>query len=146
MKENTIMDMIVEAVDVWAASIKDKVGGLSQLLTGLREAGADLDFILARRTPEKPGLGVVYVTPLRGDREVDAAAQLGFNVTKSVHSVRIEGDNKPGITAELTTKLAAAGISLRGISTAVIGARFVIYIGLDSAEDAKKAVSILQQA
>ena len=140
------MDMIVEVVDVWAASIKDKVGGLSQLLTGLREAGADLDFILARRTPEKPGLGVVYVTPLRGDREVDAAAQLGFNVTKSVHSVRIEGDNKPGITAELTTKLAAAGISLRGISVAVIGARFVIYIGLDSTEDAKKAVSILYQA
>ncbi len=140
------MDTIVKAVDVWAASIKDKVGGLSQLLTGLREAGADLDFVIARRTPEKPGWGVVYVTPLRGDREVDAAAQLGFNVTNSVHSVRIEGDNKPGITAELTTKLAAAGISLRGLSVAVIGARFVIYIGLDSAGDAKKAVSILQQA
>jgi hypothetical protein len=146
MKENTIMDMIVDAVDVWAAGIKDKVGDLSQLLTGLREAGADLDFILARRTPEKPGLGVVYVTPLCGDREVDAAAQLGFNVTNSVHSVRIEGDNKPGITAELTTKLTAAGISLRGLSAAVIGAKFVIYIGLDSAEDAKKAVSILRQA
>jgi hypothetical protein len=139
------MDLIVKAVDVWAASISDKVGGLAHLLTGLREAGADLDLILARRTPEKPGLGVVFVTPLRGDREVAAAAELGFNVTNSVHSVRIEGDNKPGVTAKLTEKLAAAGISLRGLSAAVIGARFVIYIGLDSAEDAKKAVKILQK-
>lgn len=140
------MDLIVEAVEVWAASIKDKVGGLARLLAGLRDAGADLDFILARRTPEKPGLGVVFVTPLRGDREVEAAAQLGFNVSNSVRSVRIEGENRPGVTAEITAKLAAAGISLRGLSASVSGARFVIFIGLDSAEDAKKALNILQQA
>ena len=139
------METIVEGVNIWAASIKDKVGGLAHLLTGLRDAGADLDFILARRTAEKPGLGVVFVTPLRGDREVAAAAELGFNVTSSVHSVRIEGENKPGITAELTGKLAVAGISLRGLSAAVSGARFVIYIGFDSSEDAKKALDILQQ-
>lgn len=140
------MDFIVEAVDVWAAGIKDKVGGLARLLAGLRDAGADLDFILARRTPEKPGSGVVFVTPLRGDREVDAAAQLGFNVTNSVRSVRIEGENRAGVTAEITAKLAAAGISLRGLSASVSGARFVIFIGLDSAEDARKALDILQQA
>lgn len=140
------MELIVERVDVWAASIKDKPGGLTRILTGLSEAGADLDFIIARRAAEKPGTGVVFVTPLRGDREVAAAADLGFNVTSSVHSVRIEGDNRPGVAAELTGKLAAEGINLRGLSVAVIGARFIFYIGLDSAEDAKKALNILQQA
>jgi len=139
------MDTIVESVNVWAAPIKDKVGGLSRLLTGLREAGADLDFILARRTPENPGLGVVFVTPLRGDREIDAAAQLGFNATSSVQSVRIEGDNRPGITSEITQKLADAGISLRGLSAAVIGKTYIIYIGFDSAEDAKTALETLKQ-
>jgi hypothetical protein len=133
-------------VNVWAATIRDKVGGLAYLLTGLRDAGADLDFIIARRSPEKPGTGVVFVTPLRGDREVAAAAELGFNVTNSVHSVRVEGENRPGVTAELTEKLAAEGISLRGLSVAVIGARFILYIGLDSAEDAVKAADILQKA
>jgi len=140
------MDLTVERVNVWAASIRDESGGLAQLLTGLREAGADLDFIIARRAAEKPGTGVVFVTPLRGDREVAAAADLGFNVTNSVHSVRVEGENKPGVTAELTQKLAAARINLRGLSVAVIGARFIIYIGLDNAADAVKAVNILQQA
>ncbi len=140
------MDLIVERVNVWAASVRDKAGGLSQLLAGLRDAGADLDFVIARRTPEKPGMGVVFVTPLRGDREVAAAASLGFNVTKSVHSVRIVGDNRPGVAAEVTEKLTAAGINLRGFSAAVIGPRFIFYIGLDSAADAAKAVNILQQA
>lgn len=140
------MELIVKRVDVWAAGLKDIPGGLARVLTGLREAGADLDFILARRVPEKPGTGVVFVTPLRGDREVAAAANLGFNVTRSVHSVRVDGDNKPGVAAELTSKLAEAGISLRGLSVAVTGARFILYIGLDSADDAKKTVDILQQA
>ena len=139
------MDLIVKRADVWAASIRDEVGGLSQLLTGLREASADLDFIIARRTAEKPGTGVVFVTPLRGDREVAAAATLGFNVTNSVHSVRVEGENKPGVAAELTGKLAAGGINIRGFSAAVFGARFIFYIGFDTAEDAVKAVNILQQ-
>ena len=43
------MELTIERVDVWAASIRDEVGGLGELLAGLRDAGADLDFILARR-------------------------------------------------------------------------------------------------
>ncbi len=139
------MELIVERVNVWSASIKDEPGSLSRILTGLREAGADLDFIIARRAPEKPGTGVVFVTPLRGDREIAAAADLGFNVTNSVHSVRIEGENKAGIAAELTDKLAKEGINLRGLSASVSGARFVIFIGLDNAKNTVKAVNILQQ-
>ena len=140
------MELIVERVEVWAASIKDKPSGLSRKLAGLKEAGADLDFIISRRAAEKPGTGVLFVTPLRGDREVAAAASLGFNVTRSVHSVRIEGDNRPGVAAELTEKLAAAGINLRGVSVAVIGPRFIMYIGLDNSADAVETVNILQEA
>ncbi|MHC4761838.1 MAG: ACT domain-containing protein [Planctomycetota bacterium] len=140
------MDSIAERVDVWATTIKNECGGLAVKLAGLREAGADLDFIIARRAPEKPGTGVLFVTPLRGDREIAAAASLGFNVTRSIHSVRFEGDNKPGIAAELTQKLAAAGLNLRGLSVAVIGSRFILYIGLDNAEDAENALNILRKA
>ena len=140
------MDLSVKRVDIWAASIKDQSGGLALKLTGLREAGADLDFVISRRAPEKPGTGVVFVTPLRGDREIAAAANLGFNVSNNLHSVRVMGDNKPGITAELTTKLAAEEINLRGLSAAVIGTRFILYIALDTAADTVKAIDILKQA
>jgi predicted amino acid-binding ACT domain protein len=89
---------------------------------------------------------VVFVTPLQGDAELEAAAILGFNPTASVHAVRVEGENRPGIAAELTALLAAAGLNLRGFSAAVLGTLFVLYIGFDSTEDAAKAASILQQA
>jgi hypothetical protein len=138
-------ELIIERVDVWAASIKDEPGSLAQVLTALSDVGADLDFILTRRAAEKPGTGVVFLTPLRGDAEVAAAANLGFHVTNSVHSVRIEGKNEPGIAAKLTSKLAKAGINLRGFSAAVIGARFIIYIGFYTEADAVKSVNILRQ-
>ncbi len=138
--------LIAKRVDVWAASIKDEPGGLAKVLAGLREVGADLEFIIARRSPEAPGTGVVFLAPLRGDEEISEAAMLGFNVTTSVHCVRVEGDNEAGVVAALTEKLAAAGVNLRGLSAAVLGERFVIYVGLDSTADADKAVDILRQA
>jgi len=140
------MELVVERVDVWAASIADEPGGLARVLRGLREAGADLDFVIARRSHEKPGSGVVFLTPLRGDREVDSAAELGFHVTSSLHSVRVEGGNRPGVAAELTEKLAGAGINLRGLSAGVIGPRFIIYMAFDSAGDAEKAEGVLRKA
>lgn len=139
-------ELKIERADVWVASIQDEPGRLAAVLAGLEEAGADLDFILARRAPDKPGNGVVFLTPLRGDRQVDAAAFLGFNVMSRVQSVRIEGENQAGIAAKLTKKLAEAGINLRGFSGAVTGSRFILYIGFDSAADAEKAVEILQRA
>lgn len=140
------MDLLVELVDVWAAAIEDKPGGLAAVLGALRDAGADLQFIIARRDSEKSGTGVVFVTPLQGDREIQVAAQVGFNVTQSVHSVRIMGADQRGIAAELTQKLADAGINLRGFSASALGTQFVAYLALDSRDDARKAMEVLKQA
>jgi len=140
------VDTIVERADVWSASIADKTGGLSWLLKGMDEAGADFNFVIARRTPENPGSGVVFVTPIRGDKEIKAASTLGFSLTRSVDALRYEADNKPGATARLTKQLADAGINIRGLSVAVIGKRFVAYIGFDHSDDAEKAIGIFQEA
>ena len=140
------MDLLVERVDVWAATIQDKPGGLAMLLDALRSAGADLQFIIARRAPDKPGTGVVFVTPLQNDREIRVAAQVGFNVSQSLHSVRVMGQDRPGAAAELTQKLAEAGINLRGFSASVIGTQFVAYVAVDSLGDANKAMEILRSA
>ena len=139
------MDLLVESVDVWAASIPDKPGGVAEVLTVLHEAGADLQFIIARRAPEEPGKGVVFVTPLQGDAEIRAAALVGFNVTRRLHCVRLMGADRPGVAAALTQKLADGGINLRGFSASVIGKQFVAYVGLDSLDDANKVMDILQR-
>src|SRR5574340_1001666 len=51
-------ELKIERADVWAASVQDEPGGLATILAGLEEAGADLEFILARRAPDKPRTGV----------------------------------------------------------------------------------------
>jgi hypothetical protein len=139
------MNLIVERADVWAAPIDDSPGGMLGALEPLKEAGADLDLIIGRRSPESPGKGVVFVTPLRRDKEIAAAAAAGFNVAKSIHSVRIQGHNQAGLAAEIGACLADAGINLKGFSAAELGTRFVLYLGLDSEADAEKAVRVLQE-
>lgn len=139
------MDLIVEQAEVWAATIEDKPGGLAGVLTVLHQAGADLQSVISRRDPEEPGKAVVFVTPLQSDREIAAAAQVGFNVTQTLRSVRLIGPNHPGIVAELTQKLAEAGINLRGFSASVIGPQFIAYVAVDSLQDAKKTAAILEQ-
>ena len=145
-KEDLTVDQIVERVNVWSASMADRPGGLSTILNGLDEAGADLDFIIARRAPEKPGTSVVFLTPLRGDREIRAASTLGFNLTSSVAAVRIEADNEPGAAARLTELIADAEINVRGFSAAVIGRRYIAYVGFDSPRDAKRAIEAIKEA
>ena len=140
------LELMVDKVDVWASPLMDRPGGLAEKLEALQDAGADLQFILARRAPDKPGGGVVFVTPLQGDREIEAAATEGFSVSRSLQSLRVEGPDCPGIVAALLRRLADEGLSLQGLSGAVIGARFVVYMGLDAPEDAQRAMEILRAA
>ncbi len=138
------MSQLVDRVDIWAARTVDKPGSVAGILKGLYEAGADLDFVIARRSSSTPGTGVVFLTPIQGDREIEAASTLGFNLTNSVSSVRVEGDNVPGAAAKLSELISDADINIRGLSVAVIGSRYIGYIGFDSADDAQRAAEILQ--
>jgi hypothetical protein len=139
------MDLIVEKEDVWIASLEDKPGALAGKLIALADAGADLDFVIARRSPERPGMGTVFVTPLRGDAELKAASEIGFSAINRLHSVRVEGENQPGIGGKITDKLAKAGINLRGFSGAVIGKRFVLHLAFDTSEIQEKAIQTIKR-
>ena len=134
----------VSEVKVWSASIEDRPGGLAAKLDALAKAGANLEFAIARRAPDKPGTGVVFVTPIAGDAAVKAAQAAGFHVSESLHSVRIEGPDAPGLGARLTLALAKAGINLRGVSAASLGNRMVCHLALDTATDAEKAMTVLR--
>ncbi len=139
------MAMTISRVDVWAARIKDRPGELSKKLAVLAEAGAKLEFLISRRAPDKPGTGMVFLTPLKGAALIRAAKKVGFKRTKILHSIRIEGPDKQGLCADLSRALAEADINLRGLSAAAIGRRAVVHLALDSAADATKAARILKR-
>jgi hypothetical protein len=138
------MALTVTRTDVWAASIVDEAGGLAAKLVALADAGAQLEFVVARRAPDQPGTGVAFVAPLKGAAQLKAAKKVGFQKTPTLHSVRIEGPDKPGLGAQLTQALAQVGINLRGLSAAAIGKRCVVYLAVDTAADATKAARVLK--
>ena len=139
------MTLKVGRVDLWTASIDDRAGGAADKVEPLSKAGANFEFVFSHRTPEQPGRGIVFVTPVKGTKVVQAAQSAGFTKPENLHSVRIEGTNKPGITAKVARALANAGISFRALSATGIGSKFVSYVALDTAEDAVKAVSLLRR-
>lgn len=138
------MRMDISRVDVWAVSIEDRPGGLAEKLDSLAQAGANLEFVIARRAPEKPETGVVFVTPIKGPKQIKAAKKAGFDKTVSLHGLRIAAADKPGLGAKLTKQLAEAGINLRGMSGAAIGKRAIFHLAFDSDADAKKAMRLLK--
>ena len=138
------MALKIERVDTWAASLEDRPGELAAKLKCLAQAGVNLEFVIARRAPDKPGEGVVFVTPIKGAAGVRAAKAAGFMKTDSLHTVRIEGADKKGEGSKITEALAEKGVNLRGLSAAAINKKFVAHLALDSAADAANVVRILR--
>jgi predicted amino acid-binding ACT domain protein len=101
--------------------------------------------VFARRTPENPGKGMLFVSPIKGARATRAAQAGGLGKPQTIHSVRIEGGDKPGLGAAIARTLGRAGVSFRGISAIAIGSKFVSYVACDSAEDQAKAIAALKK-
>lgn len=139
------MAYTVKKVDVWAGEIADRPGGLASTLTAINNAGANIEFVVARRAPDKPGTGVVFLTPIRGAKQKAAAQNAGLSTSDSLHSVRVEGPDRAGLGAKMGDALAGAGINVRGISAAALGRRAVSYFAFDSAADADAAVRVLRK-
>jgi hypothetical protein len=139
------MAYAINKVDVWAGEIADRPGGLADTLDALQNAGVNLEFVVARRAPDKPGTGVVFVTPIKGTKQKAAAGAAGLQTTDSLHSVRVEGLDRPGLGSKMTQALADAGINLRGISAAAMGRRAITYFAFDTAADADNALRVLRK-
>jgi hypothetical protein len=136
----------VSKASVWAVSINDRAGGLADRLEPLAKAGANLEMVFARRTPESPGQGMLFVTPIKGAKATKAAQDGGMGQPQSIYSVRVEGGDKPGLGAKIARTLGEAGVSIRGLSAIAMGRKFVSYIACDSAEDQDRAIAALKKA
>jgi len=139
------MAYTVKKVEVWAGEMVDRPGGLADKLAGVSGAGASLEFLISRRAPDKPGSGVVFLTPIKGAKAKRAAREAGLSTTDSLHSVRVEGPDRLGLGSKMTRALADAGINLRGVSGAALGRRAVTYFAFDTAADADTAIRLLKK-
>jgi hypothetical protein len=134
--------MKAQLVDTWTTTIDDKPGALARKLKALAEGGVNLEFIVARRA--EPGKTLVFVTPIEGGDQIATAGEAGFHRSSKLHTVRVEGADKPGAGAAIMQALADQGLNLRGVSAAAIGNKFVCHIAVDTEADATRAEGILK--
>jgi hypothetical protein len=138
------MPLNVSAQIVWAGDIPDEPGGLAEKLGALAKSGANLEFVIARRRPEEPGKGVVFVSPVTGKAAQDAASSSGLRQAMDVPTLRVEGPDQPGLGERMLKAISGQGINLRGFSAASIDKKFVAYIGFYRPEDASRAAQALR--
>jgi predicted amino acid-binding ACT domain protein len=58
--------------------------------------------------------------------------------------LKVEGNDAPGLGFRITSAIAESGVNLRGFSGAVVGRKFVAYLGFDGKPDADKAARALK--
>jgi glycine cleavage system regulatory protein len=137
------MGFKLDRVHVWGGEVKDEAGGVATKLSLLAQSGANLEYIMTRRQPDKPGTGMLYVAPLTGPIQVRAAKAAGLAEVHDPVVLRVEGDNAAGLAHRLTQQWALAGISMQGLTISVVGEKFVGFAAFDDVADANRAAAIL---
>ena len=139
------MSFKMQRVHVFHAEVEDKPGGIAGKLKAMAEAGAHLEYVYSQRSSTKPGMGDLYVAPLVGAAETAAARKAGLHEVGEPIVMRVEGDDRTGLSGRLTQAWEMAGINLHGLVLSVIGGKFVGYATFDTVADANKAATILAE-
>ena len=136
------MAFTVTKIEVHAGDILNKPGSLARVLEALTNAGANLEFVIARRITDNTSR--VFVAPLKGKAELKAASDVGLSRAAGMHAIRFEGPDRPGLGAWVTRNIASVGLNVRGLSTACLKNRCVTYLGFETEVEATKALKKLK--
>jgi prephenate dehydratase len=137
------MPLQIRRVQAWCGEIPDRPGAAAATLAYLNEAGAELEFLFTRPNPNKLDTSVIFVAPITGPEQMQAARNGGLGPALDVTMLCVEGETRPGISYDIMSKLAIAGINLRGLSVSCIGKRFAAYLAFDNVETMTMAIQIL---
>lgn len=136
----------ISHVDVWVGEMDNHPGGLAAKLEDLYAAGCNLEFIVCRRIPEKPGLGLIFVAPVKGRKQTQAARNTGLEKAETMYSVRLCGPDRKGLGARLANIASEAGVNLRGVTCAAMGRKCIVYYSFDSKDEANRTVRAFRKA
>lgn len=137
------MAYTINKVDVWVADIPNRAGTLARILDGLSSAGAQLEFMIARKVDNDTSR--VFLAPVKGAKQQRAATGVGLARAASMHSLRIEGPNRTGLGAKITHAVAENGINLRGVSAAAVGKKAIFYLAVETEQDLKQAARAVRK-
>jgi hypothetical protein len=136
----------IRKVQVWSSELPDRPGAAAAKLELLARAGADLEYVFTRVHPTKPDTGILFVAPIAGPEQTQAARVAGLGPAVEVVMLNIEGKNRPGLGYEIMSRLAIAGVNLRGLSLSTVAHEtFAAYLAFDTADAATAAIQVLAE-
>lgn len=138
------MSFKISSVRPFVVDVVNRPGMLARVLEALRNAGANLEFVIARRVTQNTAR--LFVAPLKGAKQLRAAAEVGLRPAGTLHTLRIAGPDRAGAGSEITRAIADAGLNIRGLSAAAVGKQSVCYVAFALADDAARAAGIVRKA
>jgi hypothetical protein len=137
------MSLSIRKIQVWSGEMPDRPGAAAAKLEQLAGAGTDLEFVFTRPHRTKPETSVLFIAPITGPEQIRTARAAELGPAVDVAMLCVEGENRAGIGYDLMSRLAVAGINLRGVSISSMGGRFSAYLAFDNADVAAMAVQVL---
>jgi hypothetical protein len=137
------MPLEIRKIQVWSGEIPDRPGAAAAKLELLAQAGADLEFVFTRPHRNKADTSLLFIAPITSPDQIKSARSTGLGPALDVAMLCVQGDNRPGIGYAIMSRLAVAGINLRGISISALQGRFSAYLAFDNADVAAQALQVL---
>ena len=137
------MTLAIRRVQVWSGEIPDRPGAAAAKLEQLAHAGADLEFVFTRPSRANADTSNLFIAPITGPEQIKAARDAALGPALDVAMLCVEGNNRAGISYDIMSRLAVAGINLRGLSISLVNGRFAAFLLLDDADAATLAVQVL---
>lgn len=110
----------VRRVDYYYAVLPDKPGEAARLLTAFHQAGINLiGFSGFPHGARRSQLDFIPEDPAAFTK---AAKQAGLKLSKKKTGFHLQGDERPGVVAEVAAKLAGAGINVTALDAVCAGA------------------------
>ena len=138
------MTVKVKRIKLWRTLVSRRPGALAEALEPLAQGKADLKVVRVRATPSRAGRPAIEVYAGEGKRTTMVARAAGFSLVPST-TVRLEGDNRPGLAYAVANAVAWAGLEVRDVDAEVVGTRYSAILTFSSEEDAQKAVAVIRK-
>ncbi len=135
----------IKKFSIWSTEIDDVAGATTGLFKVLADAGVDVHFALGRPQGEQAGKALLFISPIEGKDQEEAARKADFVPRPDVVGVQVDGPNRKGGNFKLTAALAHADLTVRALVTTVNGERFTAVFALKSDADAEAAIKILHK-
>jgi hypothetical protein len=135
----------IKKFQMWSVEVDDVAGSTTGLFKILADAGADIEFSLSRPLGDRPGRAILFLAPIAGKKQEEAAKRADFKKRDDVVGVQIQGPSRVGGNFRLTAALAHEDLSVRALVTTVDGSRFTTVFGMQSDADADRAVKVLHK-